>query len=373
MKNYFITGSTGSVGSEVVKQLIKDKEVNFYLLIFAKNDADLKRKTQQVYNYWKIKDKPDELKRFFPLKGDIRLNNFGLSDSDYEMLTDNCTHIIHCAGNVRMNLDILEAKKYSVNSAQSLVELTRKCLEKGVGFKKSEFISTVGVGGRIRGAVPETWITDKREFHNTYEEAKADAEDYIRKNCEKYDLPITVHRPSMVVGNSADGSIIHFQIFYHLCEFLSGKRTSGITTSTGSTKLDTIPVDYVAKAIIWSSTTDITKGRILHECSGPEKSIYIYDLRKKVQKAFVKKGIKIPKTIFIPSFVFKSLLPMLRSFVPKEYKNAIKTLPVFLDYLEGEQSFSNEKTVKLLSEYNIDLPFPENYLDNVLNCYLDKN
>ncbi|MGE4519402.1 MAG: SDR family oxidoreductase [Desulfobacteraceae bacterium] len=372
MKNYFITGSTGSVGSEVVKQLIKDKEVVFYLLIYAENNDDLKRKSENVYDYWNIKDKPEELKRFFPLKGDIRLNNFGLSESDYSMVIDSCSHIIHCAGNVRMNLDISEARKYSVTSAQSVVELARKCIENG-NLEKVEFISTVGVGGRIKGAVPETWITDERVFHNTYEQAKAEAEDYIKENYEKYDLPITIHRPSMVVGNSVDGSIIHFQIFYHLCEFLSGKRTSGITTTTGLTKLDTIPVDYVAKAIIWSSTTDITKGKILHECTGPQKAVPIYELRKKVRKAFNKKGIKTPRTIFIPSFVFKSFLPLLAPFVPKEYKNAIKTLPVFLDYLKGEQFFSNEKTVELLNKNQIELPFPEKYLDNVLNCYLDNS
>ena len=51
-------------------------------------------------------------------------------------------------------------------------------------------------------------------------------------------LPATIHRPSMVVGDSQTGKVIHFQVFYHLCEFLSGRRTLGIVPDTGDAALD---------------------------------------------------------------------------------------------------------------------------------------
>ena len=37
--------------------------------------------------------------------------------------------------------------------------------------------------------------------------------------------PITVHRPSTVVGDARPGKVMHFQVFYHRCEFLPGQPT----------------------------------------------------------------------------------------------------------------------------------------------------
>ena len=50
------------------------------------------------------------------------------------------------------------------------------------------------------------------------------------------------------------GRTIHFQIVNHLCEFLSGVRTFGVMPHLGQTRLDTVPVDWVADAICWASS-----------------------------------------------------------------------------------------------------------------------
>jgi thioester reductase-like protein len=82
-------------------------------------------------------------------------------------------------------------------------------------LKKFEYISTVGVGGKMNGPLPEKRLTIPREFHNTYESSKAAAEDLVWAAAEG-GLPVTVHRPSMVVGDSRTGRVRGFQIFYHL-------------------------------------------------------------------------------------------------------------------------------------------------------------
>ena len=124
----------------------------------------------------------------------------------------------------------------------------------------------------LPGALPERWITESREYHNTYEQAKAEAEVLVARGVAE-GLPITVHRPSMVVGDSRTGDVMRFQIFYHLVEFLSGRRTFGFFPAFGATRLDIVPVDYVANAVVWSSGRQDTVGRILHLCAGPEESL----------------------------------------------------------------------------------------------------
>ena len=77
----------------------------------------------------------------------------------------------------------------------------------------------------------------------------------------------------MVIGDSASGRVIHFQVFYHLCEFLSGRRTCGLLPDFGGFKLDVVPADYVAAAIGASIASPEASGRILHLCSGPARAL----------------------------------------------------------------------------------------------------
>jgi nucleoside-diphosphate-sugar epimerase len=214
----------------------------------------------------------------------------------------------------------------------------------------------------MQGLVPETWITEKRSFHNTYEQAKAEAEDFIRGEIEN-GLPATVHRPSMIVGDSITGKIIHFQVFYHLCEFLSGRRTFGILPEVGDARLDIIPVDFVAKAIIWSSNERRTIGKILHLCSGPEHSIPIKSLQTHVFTVFQTLGCRLPATKTIPRWFFRACLPPIGLLVQPSIRRAMKALPYFLEYLAEEQSFANIITAKLLRLNGITFPEASDYLD----------
>jgi thioester reductase-like protein len=366
MKNYFVTGATGAIGSALVPILLRNPSTRMVLLLRAKSPAELLERTKGLFRFWGVSDADNELRnRVVALAGDVTQPQLGLSDTAYDDVTSNSTHIVHAAGNVRMNLPIDQARHSSVDSARNILTLARACSQ----LEKVEFVSTVGVGGRSHGTVPESWITAPREFHNTYEQAKAEAEDLIRVAAEE-GLPITVHRPSMVVGDSCTGRIIHFQVFYHLCEFLSGRRTLGLAPNFGRARLDIIPADCVAGIIAWSSTSRETTGRILHSCSGPEFALPLDELRGIIRKTFSGSGISIPSAISLPAGVFSAVLGAVSLFMPSEVRRAIKTLPVFLDYLATEQTFANMETRALLASNGLNIPLPSEYLGKVLDYYL---
>jgi thioester reductase-like protein len=366
MKTYFVTGATGAIGSALVPILLRDSGTQLVLLLRAKSSGVLRERLDGLFEFWNVSTRNIELRnRVFALSGDVTQPQFGLSDQVYNDLTSKCTHIIHAAGNVRMNLPIDKARHSSVDSALNILELARAC----ENLEKVEFVSTVGVGGRSHGTVPESWITTTREFHNTYEQAKAEAEEVIRLAVLE-GLPITVHRPSMVVGDSESGRIIHFQVFYHLCEFLSGRRTLGLAPNFGRARLDIIPADCVAGMIAWSSTSQETTGRILHSCSGPEFALPLDELRGFIRKKFSASGVSIPPAISMPPGVFRAVLRVVSLFMPSEVRRAIKTLPVFLDYLATEQTFANAETRGLLEEVGLAIPSPDQYLSKVLDYYL---
>jgi nucleoside-diphosphate-sugar epimerase len=222
----------------------------------------------------------------------------------------------------------------------------------------------------MSGEVPEHWILTPREFHNTDEQSKAEAEEIVRAECQR-GMPITVHRPSMVVGDRNTGRIIHFQVFYHLCEFLAGKRTLGLSPDFGAARLDTVPADYVARIIYWSSTRSSTVGRVLHACSGPSYAMSLGALRDHVRQAFRSAGQRLPPIITLPPRAFSSVIQLASIFMSASTKRAVRTLPVFLDYLATDQAFANHQTQALLSNEGIGLPAPVSYLNQVLSFYLE--
>ncbi|MGH7340714.1 MAG: SDR family oxidoreductase, partial [Candidatus Rokuibacteriota bacterium] len=238
MSTYFLTGGTGVVGGAIAQRLLADSPGNrIRLLIRAGSDTEVTGRLEELVSSWALE--ASARARIDAVRGDTTLPRLGLEGDVYARLASECTHLVHCAAIVRMNLAIDEARESAVGAARNLVDLARACRTTG-RLEKVEVLSTVGVGGRRPDPLPERWITERREFHNTYEQAKAEAEDYLRSELEP-GFPMTVHRPSMVVGDSRSGRIARFQIFYHLAEFLSGRRTFGVFPRLGGNRLDVVP------------------------------------------------------------------------------------------------------------------------------------
>lgn len=366
MKTYFVTGASGAIGSALIPLLLSDPDTRVRLLLRAGSASEREARLEALFAFWQVAPTDRQTRsRVSALRGDVTAPHFGLDDDDYRALCDECTHLVHAAGNVRMNLPIDEARHCSVDSTQHLIALAQRCER----LEKVDFVSTVGVGGRRAGIVAEDWLLGARSFHNTYEQAKAEAEDVLRAQLAR-GLPFTVHRPSMVVGDSASGRIIHFQVFYHLCEFLSGSRTLGLAPRFGKARLDIVPADHVARVIAWSSTHAAATGRILHACSGPQLALPLAPLRDRVRAAFARAGRRLPTVKTLSPGAFTTLLGAVGVFMPPEVRRAIRTLPVFLDYLATEQRFANERTQALLADAGLAVPAPETYLDKVLAYYL---
>jgi thioester reductase-like protein len=327
----------------------------------------MEERLQELFRFWDF-NRSEIRERVNAVRGDMADERFGLDADAYESLAKECTHIIHCGGVVRMNLPLQEARRIALDASKNICALAEVCRQNGI-LKKIEFVSTVGVAGKLPGLLVETWDTPPRGFHNTYEQAKAEAEEFIAQKV-KEGLPVTVHRPSMVVGASKTGRIIHFQVFYHLCEFLSGRRTFGVVPRLHGVQLDTIPVDYVAEVIVLSSNRSDWAGMILHLCSGPEHAMQISFLLKSVSEIYKKYGKKVPRPLLIPLPLFKAIIQLVNPVVSLKIRRVLNTLPFFFEYLEEKQSFSNEETQKLLAATGMVLPLAEQYLEAVLYYYL---
>ncbi|MDP1648557.1 MAG: SDR family oxidoreductase [Rubrivivax sp.] len=367
MRNVFLTGATGTIGSALVPRLLQDEGAHVTLLLRAPDDDALRSRLQEMQAYWQMPADDARLGRIDAVRGDIARPGFGLAEDRLARLAGATTHIIHCAASVKLNMTLDEARATAVAPTRTVLELGRRGQRAGV-LRKIDLVSTVGVWGRTPGHMPERRLPEVSDFHNTYEAAKAEAERVVW--AEGQGLPITVHRPSMVVGESATGRVIHFQVFYHLCEFLSGARTFGVMPHLGHTRLDTVPVDWVADAIHWASAHEETAGRIFHLCAGPQGAIALPRLQERVRQAWRESGRALPRLRVVDRRWLERLVPLIGALAGAKTRRALRGLPPVLAYLAEEQGFANTESLAAFATAGLPLPAVESYLGPVLAFYL---
>lgn len=363
MNHYFITGATGNIGSALIPLLLKRPGI-IQLLIRADDEAHLQQRFAELCSFWGIT--PESAReRILPCRGDMTEPGFGLNTAEYDTLSRRCTHIIHCGGVVRMNLPIEEARKSAVGAAREIIALAEKARRNGT-LKKIDFVSTVGVIGCLNRPLTEQLVTEERRFHNTYEQAKAEAEDLLYPYMANNNLPMTIHRPSMVVGDSQSGKVISFQVFYHICEFVSGKRTFGLLPRLSGAQLDIIPVDYVARVIAWASDNPSTCGQFIHECAGDNQGLPIVELERRLENH----AYFSYRKIHISLQLFNATITALCRVLPGKSARVLRTLPHFLNYLDDSQDFHDQKTIAMTKEADINKPTVADYIETVISFYI---
>lgn len=362
-----LTGATGTIGSALAPRLLELPRSRLSLLMRARDAEDLTRRFRVMLSYWNL-DGANVAERLQPVLGDVSESRLGLNDRDHAELAQTVTHVVHSAASVKLNMPMSEALSTAVAPTREILGFARLAAEQGQ-LQKVDLISTVGVWGRSPGVMPEARLDSVKDFHNTYEAAKYQAEQLLFK--EAGDLPFTLHRPSMVVGDSRTGLVVHYQVFYHLCEFLTGSRTFGVMPRLGEQRLDTVPVDWVASAILWAMQHPSAVGRVLHLCSGPDRSIGLMPLQALTRRLWHEHGRTVPGLKVVPSALLRAMVPVIGLFVGSKGRRALKGLPPVLAYLAEDQGFSNANTTRLLEAHSLPLPPPEAYLETVLKRYLD--
>ena len=80
----------------------------------------------------------------------------------------------------------------------------------------------------------------------------------------------------------------------------------------------------------------------------------------------------MPGSLTLPVGVVRACLPVIRMLAPARLRPALRSLPLFLEYLAEQQGFANERSRALLSAAGIGLPAVDSYLGTVLRYYLER-
>jgi thioester reductase-like protein len=361
-----ITGGTGVVGSASIPLFLRRTKAQIVLLIRAHNADHLVTRKRELFKFLGNDIDPREAEsRLQFLAGDVTQNHLGLTATQFGDLAQGLDHIVHSAANVKLDISMDESLRQSVSAAENILSLQRQASN-----CKLEYLSTVGVNGRRQAPLTEERISHHDGFFNTYEAGKAKAEQIIYQ-AQSDGLRITIHRPSMVVGHSQNGKIIHFQVFYFLLRLLSGALTRGVLPYLRPVKIDTVPSNLVADALFAAANNSESTGRIFHLSTGPESSLTIYELQSLIREVLIEYDLPCPRLRTVSPRVFRALgwasqLPVWN----QKWKTRLRLLPQFMDYASQDQTFLSQNSQEFLKMQGVNWPLPRTYLKTVIEYYV---
>lgn len=246
-----VTGATGFIGAEVLRRLTtRERERRVYALVRASDDQAAERRGREVLFRLFHADEAaaaDAAGRIRWITGDLARPDLGLSNRSRQEIVAECGEVIHAAASTDWDLPLDQAEAVNFTGVTGIADLVAERLRSGRDGRLVH-ISTAYVSGRRTGQIePEDLPGPGEPFNNTYEETKAKAERYLRERMGE--IPVTVLRPSIVVGDSLTGRTFNFNVLYFPIKLLY-RGLLPIVPGRASTRLDIVPVDYVCDATI---------------------------------------------------------------------------------------------------------------------------
>lgn len=239
-ESIFVTGFPGFIASRLVERLAST-ETQFFLLV---QPHFVERAMDEIESISEVTDTP--LENYVIVEGDITQPRLGIEPDDFETIRYETTDIFHLAA--AYDLAVAKDVAFSVNleGTKNVNEFARTVTD----LKRYNYISTCYVAGKREGTILETELEHDAGFRNYYEETKYLAEMEVERL--KKELAITIHRPSVVVGDSKTGETAKYDGIYYLIKYLMKAPSVLRLLNVGNEKvrLNLVPVDFVVEAIV---------------------------------------------------------------------------------------------------------------------------
>ena len=182
---------------------------------------------------------------FRVLAGDVTEDNLGLSATDLEAAQRETTTVFHLAAIYDLAVEREPALRVNVEGTRRVNEFARSLPH----LKRYHYVSTCYVAGLRTGLILESELRHDAGFRNYYEETKYLAE--MEVEALKRELPITIHRPSVVCGDSRTGETAKYDGVYYLINYLRMRPDLLSLANIGNreVRLNVVPVDFVVEAM----------------------------------------------------------------------------------------------------------------------------
>jgi thioester reductase-like protein len=234
-ETFFITGFPGFIANRLLERLAR-KDCDFILLV---QPALLGRAREEVARIALLSGRNVEDFKF--VEGDISEPHLALSAAELDLVQPQTTRIFHLAAVYDLAVPEDLAMRVNVGGTRNVVEFARAMPQ----LRQFHHVSTCYVAGKREGVILETELRHDAGYRNYYEESKYLAE--LEVESAKKDLPVTIHRPAVVCGDSRTGETGKYDGVYYLIHYLLRWPSVLSTINIGNHKvsLNLVPVDFV--------------------------------------------------------------------------------------------------------------------------------
>ena len=249
----FITGFPGFIANRLLERLAR-KECDFILLV---QPSLVSRAHEEIERLTRLTGR--SVADFQIVEGDISQPNLSLSAVDLELVQKETTRAFHLAAVYDLAVPQDIAMRVNVGGTRNVLDVARSI----PSLRQFHHVSTCYVAGKREGVILETELRHDAGYRNFYEESKYLSE--MEVEAAKRDLPVTIHRPAVVCGDSKSGETGKYDGVYYLIHYLLRwpSMLSLINIGNHKVSLNLVPVDFVVDAIAALAFEDQVIGKTL--------------------------------------------------------------------------------------------------------------
>jgi thioester reductase-like protein len=238
-ETFFITGFPGFIANRLLERLAR-QDCDFILLV---QPSLLERASAEIARIAQATGR--DVAEFQFVEGDISEPQLALSAADLELVQRQTTRMFHLAAAYDLAVPEELAMRVNAGGTRHVVELARTLPH----LRQFHHVSTCYVAGKREGVILETELRHDAGYRNYYEESKYLAE--LEVESAKHELPITIHRPAVVCGDSRTGETGKYDGVYYLIHYLLKwpSALSMINIGNHKVSLNIVPVDFVIDAM----------------------------------------------------------------------------------------------------------------------------
>ena len=235
----FITGFPGFIANRLLERLAR-KDCDFILLV---QPALVSRALEEIERLKQLSGR--SVGDFQIVEGDISEPRLALSDVDLGLVQQETTRVFHLAAVYDLAVPKDIAFRVNAGGTRNVVDLARSIKN----LRQFHHVSTCYVAGKREGVIRETELEHHAGYRNFYEESKYLAE--LEVESAKEDLPVTIHRPSVVCGDSQTGETGKYDGVYYLIHYLLRWPSALSLLNIGNhvVSLNLVPVNFVVDAM----------------------------------------------------------------------------------------------------------------------------
>ena len=280
------------------------------------------------------------------LQGSVERMDLGLSGQEFRSLTKAVTTIHHLAGIADTTAARQVAQSVNVEGTSNVLEFAREARF----LRRLCHYSTTDVSGRRKGRVLEDELDVGQSFHNDYEKTRFQAEKLL--SAARGQLPTSVFRLGILVGDSQTGEIDRFDGVYYLLNLIANNTTQvGLPLpGRGTAPLHLVPVDFAVAATYALSIDERAAGRTFHVTDPAPPSI------QRVGELVAEHSHTTPPRGSFPGRLARALLRI------PGVERTTRGQRFFLDALDHAVSYDCHNTQTLLEGTGIECPAFDSYV-----------